>query len=143
MTIDDAYPMKRVDDLIDEVSSASFLTTIDILKGYWQVRLTERAKEASSFVTQDGSYRYTVMPFGMKGGSASFQRLADRLVSGLSGVTAYIDDLLVYSHSWEENLQRLRALFERLSEAGLTINLAKCEFGASTVNYLGHQVGKG
>ena len=143
VTQEDPYPMKRIDDLIDEVSSAKFLTSLDLLKGFWQVSLTDRAREASAFVTPDGHYNYCVMPFGMRNSSATFQCLADRLVSGMEGVTAYIDDLLVYSDTWEGHLKRLRALFSRLLESGLTINLAKCDFGASTVKYLGHRVGYG
>ena len=143
VTVEDPYPMKRIDDLLDEVSAARFLTSLDLLKGFWQVSLTDRAQEASAFVTPDGHYSYCVMPFGMRNSSATFQCLVDRLVSGLEGVTAYIDDLLVYSNTWEEHVERLRALFSRLLESSLTINLAKCEFGASTVKYLGHRVGFG
>ena len=142
-TVEDPYPMKRIDDLVDEVSAAKFLTSVDLLKGFWQVGLTDRAREASAFVTPDGHYEYRVMPFGMRNSSATFQSLTDQLVSGLEGVTAYVDDLLVHSNTWEEHVRRLRALFSRLAEAKLTINLAKCEFGASTVKYLGHRVGHG
>ena len=143
VTVEDPYPMKRIDDLVDQVSGAKFLTSLDLLKGYWQVGLTDRAREASAFVTPDGHYEYLVMPFGMRNSSATFQSLVDRLVSGLEGVTAYVDDLLVVADSWEDHLQRLRALFSKLAEANLTINLAKCEFAASTVRYLGHRVGHG
>lgn len=143
VTLEDPYPMQRIDELIDEAGAAKFLTTLDLLKGFWQVGLTKQAREASAFVTPDGHYHYTVMPFGMKNSSATFQRLADRVVSGLPGVTAYVDDILVYSNTWEEHVERLKALFTRLLEASLTLNLDKCVFGAPTVKYLGHDVGAG
>ena len=143
VTVADAYPMPRLDDLIDEVSSARYLTKIDLLRGYYQVPLTDRAREASAFVTPDGLYEYLVMPFGMMNSGSTFQRMANELVRGLAGVKVYVDDLIVFSDTWESHIERLRALFSRLSEANLTINLPKCEFAHATVVYLGHRVGRG
>ena len=143
VTKTDSYPIPRVDDCIDQVGNAVYVTKFDLLKGYWQVPLTERAKEISAFVTPDGFFQYTVMPFGMKNSAATFQRLVNSVVSGLDGCAAYIDDIVVYSESWSEHVERIRALFERLSLANLTINLAKSAFGKATVTFLGYEVGNG
>lgn len=67
----------------------------------------------------------------------------NRVVSGLKGCAVYLDDLVIYSDTWHSHLQRIRALFDRLAEARLTINLAKCDFGKATVTYLGRVVGQG
>ena len=72
-----------------------------------------------------------------------FQRLMNRVVAGLEGCAVYLDDLVVYSDTWHSHLQRVRALFERLALARLTVNLAKCEFAMATVTYLGRVVGQG
>ena len=96
-----------------------------MLKGFWQVPLTERAKEILAFVTPSGLYQYKVMPFGMKNSPATFQRLINNIIAGLDGCDAYIDDLIIASESWEEHMRIIRELFERLSKARLTLNLPK------------------
>ena len=83
------------------------------------------------------------MPFGMKNSPATFQRLINKVIAGLHGCEAYIDDIIIYSDTWEQHLQIIRKFFERLTEAKLTINLAKSEFGQAQLTYLGHVVGQG
>ena len=74
------------------------MSKFNLLKGYWQVPLSEYAKELSAFVTPDGLFQYTVMPFGMRNAPATFQRMINRVISGLEGCAAYIDDVVIYSH---------------------------------------------
>ena len=143
VTKTDSYPIPRIDDCIDKVGHAKYVTKIDLLKGFWQVPLTDRAKEASAFVTSNQLYQYKVMPFGMKNSPATFQRLMNMVVSGLDGCDVYIDDAIIHSNVWGEHLQTIRDLFERLSEARLTINLAKSEFCHACLTFLGHTVGHG
>jgi hypothetical protein len=83
------------------------------------------------------------MPFGLWNAPATFQRLMNREVSGLEGCAVYLDDVVIYSDSWEEHVWRVQTLFERLVWARLTIHLAKCEFAKTTVTYLGMVVGQG
>ncbi len=143
VTKSDSFPLPRMDDCIDRVGSAKFVSKFDLLKGYWQVPLSKRVQEISVFMTLSGLYSYTVMPFGLKNAPATFQHLMNRVVLGLGGCSAYLDDLVIYSDTWHSHLQRIRALFDRLAEARLTINLAKCEFAMATVTYLGRVVGQG
>ena len=105
--------------------------------------LTDRAKEISAFVTPDGFFQYKVMPFSMKNAPAIFQRMINKIISGLQGCEGYIDDVVVYANTWEEHLDLLRNLFLKLRKAQLTINLAKTELGCAYVTYLGHHVGQG
>lgn len=143
LTKPDCFPLPRVEDCVDQVGSAKFVSKFDLLKGYWQVPLTKRAQEISSFVTPSGLYSYQVMSFGLRNAPATFQRLMNRVISGLEGCAVYLDDLVVFSDSWESHLKRLRSVMRRLSEARLTVNLAKCEFAKATVTYLGKVVGNG
>ena len=143
VTKPDCYPLPRIDDCVDNVGCAKYVTKLDLLKGYWQVPLTPRAQVISAFVTPDAFLEYTVMPFGVRNAPATFQRLVNTVLSGLSGCEAYFDDIVVYSKTWEEHIQQLRVVFGRLSEANLTLNLANCEFGQATVTYLGKIVGRG
>lgn len=142
-TVGDSYPLPRIDDIIDSVGNAVFLTKIDMLRGYYQVPLTERAKRISAFVTPDGLYQYKVMPFGLKNAPSTYQRLTSEIVEGLEGVNCYIDDLIIYSNNWNSHITTLRTLFERIRRASLTVNLVKSEFGRATLHFLGHQVGCG
>ena len=79
----------------------------------------------------------------MKNSPATFQRLINNVIAGLDRCEAYIDDVIIYSDTWEVHLRIIRSFFERLSEAKLTVNLAKSEFAQAHVTYLGHVVGQG
>ena len=134
----DAFPIPQLEDCIDRIGRATVVSKLDLLKGYWQVPLTSRAKEISAFVMAEGLYLCNVLQFGMKNAPATFQRLMNGVTDGMSFVVTYIDDVVVFSNSWEEHLGHLRQLFERLKGAGLVVNLPKCEFGKGEVTYLGH-----
>lgn len=143
VTKPDCHPLPHMEDCIDRVGSATFVTKLDLLKGYWQVPLTPRAKEISAFVTPDAFLQYTVTPFGVCNAPATFQHLVNTVLGGVLGCNAYLDDIVVYSGSWDDHIQKLGMVFERLSVANLTVNLAKCEFGRARVVYLGKIVGGG
>lgn len=143
VTISDSYPLPLIEDLIDRVGQSRFVTTIDLQKGYYQISLTEKARKISAFITPFGLYHYTVMPFGLCNAPATFQRIINYVIQGLIGIYAYIDDIVIISDTWEQHLSRVTELFQRLKDAGLTVNLAKSVFGSGTVVYLGHVVGQG
>ena len=113
----DSFPLPRIEDCIDSIGQAQYVSKFDLLKGYWQVPLTRRAKEISAFVTPDGLYQYTVMPFGMRNAPATFQRMINRVISGLDGCRAYIDDVIVYSKEWDQHVKQLQEFLRRLKEA--------------------------
>lgn len=143
VTKPDSFPLPRMEDCVDSVGAAKCVSKFDLLKGYWQVPLSKRAREICAFVTPSGLYSYTVMPFGLRNAPATFQRLMNQVVGGLEGCAVYLDDVVIYSDTWEDHLKRIRALFDRLVWARLTINLAKCEFAKAIVTYLGKVVGQG
>lgn len=143
VTVSDSYPLPLIEDIIDSIGCAKFISTVDLLKGYYQVGLTDRAKIISAFITPFGLFQYLVMAFGFSNAPATFQRAINFLIQDLGGTFAYLDDLVVVSDSWDEHLVRLEILFARLQETGFTINLAKSAFGRASVTYLGHIVGHG
>ena len=132
-----------MDDCIDKIGNSKYITKFDLLKGFWQIPLTERAKEISAFITPDGLYHYKVMPFGMKNSPATFQRLINTIIAGIEHCEVYIDDAIIYNDEWNHRLGTIKAFFDKLSEAKLTINLAKSEFCHATLTFLGHFVGHG
>ena len=116
VTKGDAYPLSCLEDCIDEIGDGAYISTFDMLKGYWQVPLTERAKEVSAFVTPFGTFRCLRMSFGMKNSASTFQHLMDDVVRGLKKTRVYIDDLIVVSPTWEAHLVAIESFFEHLIE---------------------------
>ena len=141
---EDAYPMPCVDDLIDRLGKARFITTLDLTRGYWQMPVAAEDQHKTAFATPFGLFQFRVMPFGLNGALASFQRMMDRAVDGLQDfAAAYLDDLIIYSDTWEDHLRQVRLLLQRLRETGLTVKPTKCQFGRERCVYLGHVVGGG
>ena len=140
----DAYPMPRVDELIERLGPARFVSTLDLTKGYWQVPLTERAKEKTAFATPEGLYHYKVLPFGVHGAPATFQRMMDQVLRPHRGyAAAYLDDVIVHSPDWTSHVGHLRAVLGSLRQAGLTANPKKCHLGLEEAQYLGYTIGRG
>ena len=95
----DSFPILTMEDCIDRIGNAKYITKCYLLKGYWCVPLTERAEEISVFVTPDGLYQYKVMPFGMKNSQATFQSvLTNMCLKNLKGVEVYVDDIALLLH---------------------------------------------
>ena len=87
----DAHPMPRIDELIDRLGKAKFVTTLDLTWGYWQVPVAESAREKTAFGTPFGLYQFWMMPFGLQGAPATFQRMMDKLIQGMEDYTAVYD----------------------------------------------------
>ena len=96
VTKGDSYLIPRVEDCIDRIGHAKYISKLDLLKGYWQVPLTPRPKEVFAFVTPEGFYQHRVMPFGMKNAPATFQRMINKITANFEGCEAYIDDVIVF-----------------------------------------------
>ncbi|KAL0153383.1 hypothetical protein M9458_051302 [Cirrhinus mrigala] len=140
----DGYPIPQVDELLDRLGRARFITTLDLTKGYWQVPLAEEAKPKTAFTTPSGHWQYRTLPFGLHGAPATFQRLMDIILRPHQAyATAYIDDVVIHSEHWDEHLSHLRRVLTELRWAGLTANPRKCHLALSEAKYLGYQVGRG
>lgn len=136
--------MPRIDDILNKISKAKFISKLDLTKGYWQVPLDDDAKRKSAFVTPFGYFSFTVMPFGMVNAPATFVRLVSKVLTGLEDFTkAFIDDIGIYSNTGEEHLKHLRTVFETLRKANLAARPAKFEFGFNELCFLGHTIGSG
>ena len=142
-TVKDAHPLPRIDDLLDALHGAKWFSTLDLKSGYWQVPITEQDKAKTAFRTSSGQLlEFNQVPFGLCNAPATFSRLMDRVLAGLHWETClfYLDDIIVFSSTWEEHLARLREVFERLRHAKLKLGATKCTFAAKEVSYLGHRV---
>ena len=140
----DAYPIPRVDELLDRLGKANFISTMDLTRGYWQVPVAEQDRHKTAFNSPVGFFQFRVMPFGLQGAPATFQRMMDRLLTGAyEFAAAYLDDLVIYSSTWSDHLHHIHSMLQRLREAGLTVKLRKCQFGMQQCVYLGFVVGSG
>ena len=103
-----------------------------------------QSQKMPAFAMPFGLYQFNRMPFGLNGAPATFQWLVDRVIRNPESVCrVYIDDLIIFSKSWDEHVSHIRAVLERLKGAGLTAKLAKYCFGTRSCTYLGHVVGSG
>jgi hypothetical protein len=120
ITKKDAYPIPRIDDTLDTLHGARYFSCVDLASGYWQVELQED-KEKTAFSTPYGLYEFNVMPFGLTGAPGLFQRLMENVLKGLQFEICliYLDDVVIFSSSFNEHLQRLRLAFDRFRESGL------------------------
>ena len=138
----DAYPMPRMEKILDQVGQAKYITTLDLAKGYWQVPVAEEDRHKTTFITPRGLYQFKMMSFGLCGAPATFQQMMDQVIRGLHKfANAYLDDLIIFSASWEDHLTHLRAVLSRLQELGLSAKPSKCQFAMTECTYLGHVVG--
>ncbi len=134
----------RIDDIIDGLGQSHYISTLDLTKGYWQVPVAVEDQPKTAFVTPFGLFQFKVVPFGLQGAPATFQKLMDRVIAGLSDFTAtYLDDVIIFSETWEKHLEHVQTTLQRLREAGLTVKAKKSQFGAKYCSYLGHVVGGG
>ena len=116
---------------------------IDLSKGYWQIPMKESSKEKTAFVTPDGQYCFRYMPFGLVNSSQVFTRMMRSLFNPVKCVVNYIDDLLIFTDTWSEHVEKLRQVFNILKDANLTARPSKCFLGFRNLEFLGHQVGSG
>ena len=140
--IKDSYPLPRIDDSLDALAGAKCFSTLDLASGYWQVGMTEEAKQKSAFVTQSGLYQFKCMPFGLCNAPSTFERLMEQVLAGLQWqiCLVYLDDVIVYSQNFTEHVERLEIILRRISGAGLKLKPKKCHLFCEKVIYLGHEV---
>ena len=143
ITVFDPHPSSHPSDVFQDLVGDNYFSTIDLSKGYWQIKVREEDVPKTAFVTMGEHYEFVRMPFGMMNSGATLNRAVKRLLDGMDNVTAYVDDLLVHTETWEEHLCTLERLFTRLEEAGITVRPTKCVLGAPEVDFVGHSLKRG
>lgn len=142
----DVYPLPRVDEALDALGSASYFSTMDLTSGFWQIPVAEADRDKTGFLTRRGLFRYTKMPMGLTNSPATFQRLMDLVLRGMTWeyCMVYLDDVVVFSHDFRTHLLHLAMVFRALADAGLRLKPKKCHLGMRSIEYLGFRIdGKG
>ncbi|KMQ83515.1 integrase core domain protein [Lasius niger] len=141
-TVKDSYPLFRIEDILDRLSGNSWFSTLDLKSGYWQVKVNPKDKEKTVFSVGSGLWQFRVMPFGLCNAPATFERLMEKVLREVISkiCLVYLDDVIVFSKTFEEMMINLRKVFLCLRMANLKINPKKCSLFSRKVKYLGHIV---
>ena len=136
--------MPRVDACVDSLGKSSWFTTLDLRSAFWQVKMSDKDAPKTAFITRQGCFEFTRLPFGLSGSPTLFQRLADLIFSGIQWeqLLVFLDDIIIFANTVESHLQRLNAVLERLCEANLKISPKKCQFFRQEVSFLGFTISK-
>ena len=142
VTVKDSYPLPRIEDILDQLSGNSWFSTLDLKSGYWQVKLDSKDKEKTAFSVGNGLWQFTVMPFGLCNAPATFEHLMEKVLQDILSkiCLVYLDDVIVFSKTFEEMMENLRKVFLRFRSANLKLNPKKCSLFGKEVKYLGHVV---
>ena len=144
ITSADPYQMPLIEELLDLLGEATFISKVDLNKGFHQIPISPVDMSKTAFCTPWGKFEYTVMPFGLRNGPAVFQRLMDQVLQRDTDRTVvYIDDIGIFSATWEQHCIDIGIVLSRLKDAGLTANVKKCSWGQTHCEFLGHLVGEG
>ena len=142
VTVRDVYPIPRIDETLDQLQMAKYFTSLDLKSGFWQIELDEESRPKTAFITHAGLFQFKVMPFGLTNAPATFQRLMDLVLGGLkwSCALVYLDDIIIYSPSFDSHLHHMESVLQRIQSSGLTLQISKCQFCKLKLRYLGHVV---
>lgn len=136
------FPITHFQDVIDSLgqSKSSIYSVLDMAQGFFQIFLDPETKDRTGFVTHQGVYEFNRLPFGLMNSSSAFSMVMNEVLRGINYKFAlvYIDDCLIFSHTFEEHLQHLSEVFERFRQANLRLKPSKCMFAAKEVKFLGH-----
>jgi hypothetical protein len=142
LTRKDAYPIPRINELLTRVSKAKVFTKLDIRAAFNRIRIDPGSEEYTTFRTRYSSYKCKVLPFRLYNGPGTYQRyMNDVLLDYLDTFCmAYLDDILIYSEDPQEHTRHVDIVLARLLEAGLQVDIKKCEFNVTKTRYLGYVI---
>ena len=136
------YPIRTAEEIFDKMKNPQVFSKLDCTSGYWQIKVDKASSKLLCFNTPFGRYCFKRLPFGVHIASEIFQQKIEELFTGMDGVANAQDDIIVWGSTKEEHDENLKRVIQVITEAGLKLNKEKCEFGVSSLLYLGHVIGK-
>ncbi|KAL2015900.1 hypothetical protein VTK56DRAFT_4647 [Thermocarpiscus australiensis] len=138
-SVKNRYPIPLIKEMLDAICKAKIFTKLDVIAAFDRVRVMEGHEWLTAFITRFGLYESLVTLFGLQGAPATFQHYMNDILYGMldDHVTAYLDDILVYSEDPNSHVQQVREVLKRLINAGLQADIDKCEFHIRKTKYLG------
>ena len=146
IVVPEAQPFPRIEDLMENVSSCKWFTAVDINSAFWSIPIRLKDRKKTAFITQKGHWQWKVLPFGYKNSPAVFQRTLARIIKKYNleeFCVNYIDDMLIFSKTFEEHLEHIQSLFEAIKKEGFKLKLKKCNFAKHSIKFLGHIIKNG
>ena len=141
ITVIPAPSIPNAEDILYSLGNSKFRTSLDLKSGFWQVPIREQDKEETAFGTDAGLFEWNSMPFGLSSSPSVFQNLINAVLGDVRKFAlAFIDDIIVFSDTFEEHLEHLNIVFEKLRQANLRLKISKCEFLKKKLQYLGHVI---
>jgi hypothetical protein len=139
-TIKNKFPMPIIEELFEELYGACWFSTLDLRSGFHQIMVAPEDQYKTAFQTHSGHYEYSVMPYGLTGAPATFQSVMNHVLAPLlrKCVVVFIDDILIYSTSFEEHIRHVQQVFQLLQDHQFKVRLSKCSFAQQKLHYLGH-----
>jgi hypothetical protein len=136
----DPYPLPLVDKVLSSMAGMKYFSSLDLISGFWQIPMHPESMGKTAFSTPFGNFEFSRTPFGLVNAPATFSRVIALVMAELPFVHVFMDDIFVASRTFEEHIEHLRIVFERLRSAGLKIKPAKCKFACSRIQCLGFMV---
>lgn len=143
LVVPEAQPFPLIDDIILKTRNCHWFTALDINSAFWSIPVREKDRSKTAFVTQQGHWQWKCLPFGLKISPAIFQRILNNIVrkNNLNSFCInYIDDILIFSETFEEHLIHLGKLLQAIYDEGFRLKLLKCDFAKNSIKYLGHLI---
>lgn len=133
----EVYQMPTVEETLGSLTEGSVFSKLDANSGFHQIVLNPESAKLTTFITPFGRYMFKRLPFGISSAPEHFQKRMDKELSGIEGVKCRMDDILIIGKDQAEHDKRLKQVLDRLVERKLTLNLEKCLFSQSRLQYLG------
>jgi len=141
IVVPQSQPFPLIEDLLIKTVNCKYYSTLDINSAFWSISLKIQDKYKTTFITQQGHFQWTCLPFGLKTALAIFQRILNNTIRKYkfcSFAVNFIDDILVFSKTFEEHILHLSKLLEAIQTEGFRLKFSKCTFAKNYAKYLGH-----
>ncbi|XP_037521381.1 uncharacterized protein K02A2.6-like [Rhipicephalus sanguineus] len=134
------YPLPTTDEVLSHLRGGKVFSTLDLAQAYQQLHVTPETSEILTLNTLKGLYKVKRLPFGISAAPAIFQRFMETMLSGITGVCAYLDDVIISGKDATEHAERLEEVLKRLRNCNLRLGKNKCCFAVREVSFLGHRI---